>query len=316
MSHSPDVSIVIPVLNERDNVDELCSRIRETLEPLEILFEVIFVDDQSTDGTIEKLEAIHASDKRFQAVQFSRRFGYQISIFAGLEHSRGDVVITMDSDLQHPPEVIPRMLAKFREGQDVVNMVRKNLGEKSLLKRAGGMAFYRLINFLSPTPMALQSADFRLYSRQVVDVIREFPERTLFLRGLVGWVGFRQANLEFEEGTRTTGETKFSFWAMVKFAADAIVSFSTSPLYAALYIGTALSVTGGIYGVYTIAQALFTDNYPAGWPTIVCLLLMIGGAQMLLLGIIGIYVAKMFVEVKSRPRYIVRTRIGIDHQDS
>jgi len=309
----PQLSIVIPVFNEEANIGELCHRIQLVMDAQGIEYEVILVDDLSADQTFEKIAVVHEQNQRFKAIQFSRRFGYQTSIFVGLGYARGEMVITMDSDLQHPPEIIPQMLAKHGEGYDVVNMVRSNLDQKSLLSRVGSKLFYGLINRLSPTPIAFQSADFRLYSRRVIEALGDFPERSLFLRGLVGWVGFRQVDMPFEEEGRRFGNTKFGqLSTLVRFAVSALVSFSTSPLYSAIYLGLFSVMAGVVYGAYYLFQSLLNVSYPPGWVSIICLILLIGGTHMILLGIIGVYIAEIFTEVKGRPRYLVGRMLGVD----
>jgi glycosyltransferase involved in cell wall biosynthesis len=310
----PEISFVIPVLNEQENVEELCMRIDRVMKEIKLHYEAIFVDDYSTDDTIERLEAIHESNPHIKAIQLSRRFGYQMSLFAGLEHVRGEIIITMDSDLQHPPEYVPQMVDKYREGYDVVNMVRQKASDKSPTLRVGSTMFYRLINSLSPTPVTTDSADFRLFSRRAIDALKQFPEKTIFLRGLVGWIGYRQSELPYDEGRRRYGKSKFNLWKSIRFAADAIVSFSTSPLYAAVYLGAIISMIGLVYGIYICINALLSQVYPAGWPTLVCMILLMGGLQMILIGIIGIYIAKIFLEAKGRPRYIINRKIGfVEH---
>lgn len=301
---------MLPVLNEQENVNEVCSRIEAVLRRVGLSYEIIFVDDLSTDDTLYRLQAIHESNKCVKIIQLSRRFGYQASIYAGLEHAQGDMVITMDSDLQHPPELIEQMVAKAREDYDIINMVRLNKNRASLVTRTGSNLIYRIFNFLSPVPIVLQSADFRLYSRRVVNLLMRFPERALFLRGLAGWIGFRLVSLPFQEDIRRSGKTKFNFWQQARLGIDAIAAFSTRPLYLAIFLGAAFAAAGIIYGIYIAINALFVQDYPSGWTTIICLTLLIGGIQMILLGIIGIYIAKIFDEVKLRPRYIVGRKIG------
>jgi len=307
----PEISIVIPILNEKDSLGELFCRIRTSLEGVSENYEVIFVDDRSIDGTWEALGSINVEDSRFKAVQFSRRFGYQTSIYVGLAQARGELIVTMDSDLQHPPEVIPEMIAKVKEGFDVINMIRSNLDCKSLVARIGSKIFYSLISYLSPTPMTLQAADFRMYTRKVVDSLMEFSERSLFLRGLVGWVGFEQVDMEFAEEQRSYGSSKFNFMGLIHFAVDAIVAFSTSPLYWAIYLGMAIMLFGILSGFYMIVSLVLAESVPVLWFTAISVFLLISGALMVLLGVIGLYVAKMFVEVQARPRYVIDRKIGI-----
>ena len=313
MNSSVDISIVIPILNEQESVDELCNRIKKVIEPLKLTYEVIFIDDLSIDDTIEKLQFINKHNENIKTIQLSRRFGYQNSIWAGLEHSIGKIIITMDSDLQHPPEFIKEMVDKFREGYEIINMVRQNKDQKSFISKIGSKLFYKSINSISPTPIAVDSADFRLYSRRVVDTLLQFPEKSLFLRGLVGWVGFKQVDLPYIEEKREFDKTKFGLLRSVRFAVDGIISFSTAPLYFAVFIGIFFMILGFLYGLWVFINVFVNVNYSiSGWPTVVCLILLIGGVIMFLLGIIGLYISKLFTEVKGRPRYIVDRKIGFD----
>ena len=313
MNSTVDISIVIPILNEQDSVDELCDRIKNVIQSLKLTYEVIFIDDLSTDNTIEKLQYINKQNENIKTIQLSRRFGYQNSIWAGLEHSIGNMVITLDSDLQHPPEIIKKMVDKFQEGYDVINMVRQNKDQKSFVSKIGSKLFYKSINIFSPTPIVVNSADFRLYSRKVVNTLLKFPEKSLFLRGLVGWVGFKQVDLSYIEEKRKFDKTKFSFWRSVRLAADGIISFSTTPLYFAIFIGGFFMVLGFLYGIWIFINVFINVKYSiAGWPTVVCLILLIGGVIMFLLGIIGLYISKLFIEVKGRPLYIVDRKIGFE----
>ena len=311
MSPSTDLSLIIPVLNEEENINELYHRISSSLEPAKIKYEIIFVDDCSTDRSYEFIESLSKSNNSVRAIRFSRKFGYQESIYCGLEHSIGENVITMDSDLQHPPELILDLINKAKEGYDIVNMVRNKTIKKSYITKIGSSFFYKIINYLSPTKIVNESADFRLYSRKVVDSLKLFPERGIFLRGLVGWMGFKQTDIRFNEQIRKHGESKFNFMRLIKFSLVAITSFSTSPLYFSIYTGFILSSIGIVYGIKIIIDQIFLGAvYNEGWASIIILLLFIGGLIMIMLGIIGIYLSVIFNEIKMRPRYIIDKNLG------
>ena len=219
----------------------------------------------------------------------------------------------MDSDLQHPPEYILDLIKKSKEGYDIVNMVRRKKTTNSLIKKLGSSFFYKIINYLSPTSIVNESADFRLYTRKAINKIKLFPEKGLFIRGLVGWIGFKQVDLMFEEQKRRHGKSKFNILRLIRFALKAITSFSTSPLYFSIYTGFLLSSIGITYGLLITIRVLFLNEvYDKGWASIISLLLFIGGLIMIMLGIIGVYLSVIFKEIKMRPRYIIDKEIGFD----
>ena len=311
MIKSLDLSIVIPVLNEEKNISILFDRILSCLTSTNLQYEIIFIDDCSTDKSFEKISKLSENNKSIKAIRFSRKFGYQESIYCGLEHSTGENMITMDSDLQHPPELILDLLNKANEGYDIVNMVRNKAVKKSFISKIGSSFFYRIINFLSPTRVVNESADFRLYNRKVVNSLKLFPERGIFIRGLVGWMGFKQIDIKFEEQEREHGISKFNLFRQINFALVAITSFSTSPLYFSIYSGFLISSIGIIYGMKIITNIIFFGaTYDEGWASILSLLLFIGGLIMIMLGVIGIYLSVIFNEIKMRPRYIINKNIG------
>ena len=311
MIKSLDLSIVIPVLNEEKNITILFDRILSCLTATNLKYEIIFIDDCSTDKSFEIITKLSENNKSIKAIRFSRKFGYQESIYCGLEYSNGEHIITMDSDLQHPPELILDLINKANEGYDIVNMVRRKAVKKTFISKIGSSFFYRIINFLSPTRVVNESADFRLYNRKVVNNLKLFPERGIFIRGLVGWMGFKQIDIKFDEQERKYGASKFNLFRQIKFALVAITSFSTSPLYFSIYTGFILSSIGMVYGIKVIVNVIIFDTiYYEGWASIISLLLFIGGLIMIMLGIIGIYLSVIFNEIKMRPRYIINKNIG------
>tara|TARA_B100001996_G_scaffold181410_1_gene138564 strand:+ start:94 stop:1050 length:957 start_codon:yes stop_codon:yes gene_type:complete len=313
MIYTFDLSLVIPVLNEEENIKELYNRISSHLEHSGLQYEIIFVDDCSSDKSYEIIKSLSIGDNSIKAIRFSRKFGYQESIYCGLENSNGNYIITMDSDLQHPPEYILDLIKKSKEGYDIVNMVRRKKTSNSLIKKLGSSFFYKIINYLSPTSIVNESADFRLYTRKAINKIKLFPEKGLFIRGLVGWIGFKQVDLMFEEQKRRHGKSKFNIIRLIRFALKAITSFSTSPLYFSIYTGFLLSSIGITYGLLITIRVLFLNEvYDKGWVSIISLLLFIGGLIMIMLGIIGVYLSVIFKEIKMRPRYIIDKEIGFD----
>jgi polyisoprenyl-phosphate glycosyltransferase len=299
------LSVVCPAYDEAANVPELVRRLTAVLDPTGLDWEIIFVDDGSEDDTWRMLEEAAREDPRIRSLRFSRNFGHQVALTAGLEVSTGDLVVTMDSDLQHPPEVIPALLARAREGYDVVYAVRSAIAGESWLKRQSAQFFYRLLNRMTSLNLPRGGADFRLMSRRVVDALMSMPEKHRFLRGMTRWVGFEQTAIEYDQPARETGRSKYSLPRMVRFAWDAIASFSALPLRAASVFGFAVSGLGALYLVYVLAIRFFTDNAVAGWTSVVAAVLVLSGVQLICLGFIGQYLGRMYDEVKGRPLYLI-----------
>lgn len=301
----PEISIVIPCYNEEGNVELLYNKIKETL-PNESI-EYVFVDDNSNDSTLEVLESISKADPSVKYISFSRNFGHQNGLRAGLEHSTGDCVISMDGDLQHPPELLPVMIEKWKEGYSIVYTLRKDIENVSGFKKLTANMFYKLINNLSDIRIEQGAADFRLIDRKIVDILKkDFTEYHLFFRGLISWIGFKQTCIEYVPHKRHSGKTKYSFLKMINFATDGITSFSIRPLKLATLLGLTLSILSAIYGVYAILMELFTDETTKGWTSVLLSILFIGGINMILLGIIGEYVGKIYMQSKQRPHYLIK----------
>jgi polyisoprenyl-phosphate glycosyltransferase len=299
------ISIVLPAHNEAGVLPELMDRLDSVLGGLDHDFEVICVDDGSTDGTWDIVERRAASDPRYRGIRLSRNFGHQIALTAGLWASEGEAVITMDADLQHPPEVIPALLAKAGEGFDAVTATRRLVDAEGWFKVTSARVFYRLINRLTALDLPNGGADFRYMSRTIVDTLLEMPERHRFLRGMARWVGYRHATVEYERALRPAGETKYTFRRMLRFAWDAIVGFSALPLRIASVLGLIVSMLGGLYAIYVIGVNLFTDDTVPGWTSVVVAVLVLGGVQLACIGIIGQYLGRMYEEIKGRPLFIV-----------
>ena len=303
-STEPLVSIVVPIYNEAEVLDELLQRLRGVLEPLGP-YEVVLVDDASTDSSWERLLSHAADDRRFRLIRLSRNFGHQVAITAGLDAARGDVVVTMDGDLQDPPEVIPSLVAKWREGYDVVYAVRTEREGETLFKRGTAAAFYWLLARLSPTDIPAQAGDFRLLSRRAARALSQMPERARFLRGMSSWIGYRQIGVPYRRDARYAGSTKYPARKMMRFASDAITSFSSAPLRVVSGIGLFFVVFCAGYLAYSLYAKFATDDTVPGWTTVVVLVLLLGGVQLVGLGIVGTYVARIFEESKRRPLYLV-----------
>ncbi|NND93406.1 MAG: glycosyltransferase family 2 protein [Flavobacteriales bacterium] len=305
MSAAPEISIVIPVYNEVGNIQPLYSALVDVLGSPDRSFEIIFVDDGSSDGTFEMIASIHTRDQRVRGFSLSRNFGHQTALFAGLKESRGDVVITMDGDMQHPPHVIPDMLEEYEHGYSIVNTRRIDSKRTGFFKKLTSRWYYKLINALSDVQIEPASADFRLMTREAVEAMLSMPERKRFTRGLVSWMGFHQSIIDYEVGERLEGKSKFTLFKMLRFGLDGVTSFSVKPLRIAFYIGTMISVLSILYGLYAIVIFLLGHAVP-GWTSLLVSILFIGGAILLSLGVVGEYVARIYNEVKRRPMYFIK----------
>jgi dolichol-phosphate mannosyltransferase len=286
------------------SVGELHERLTRVLEPLGS-YEIVIVDDGSRDGTWEALRELAAADPHLRLVRLSRNFGHQVAMTAGLDAARGDAVVCMDGDLQDPPEVIGELLARWREGYDVVFAVRRSRHGETRYKRWTARLFYRAIGRMSPVEIPAEAGDFRLLSRRAADALRAMPERARFLRGMSSWIGFRQIGVPYDREPRKQGETKYPTRKMVRFATDAVTSFSTTPLKLLATLGFVLVGFCAAFLVYTLYKRLFTDDTVQGWTSVVVVVLLIGGVQLLSLGVMGQYVARIYDEVKGRPLYVV-----------
>ena len=299
------LSVVVPAHDEEGAIDELVRRLSSTLAGTGRDWRVILVDDGSTDGTWERIKAAAASDDRFRGLSLSRNFGHQVALSAGLAAAEGDAVVTMDGDLQHPPEVISDLLAKADEGHDVVYALRRARAGEGRLKGLVSPLFYRVLNRLAKLDLPEGGADFRYMSPRVVEALAAMPERHRFLRGMTRWVGYSQATVSYDEPPRKAGQSKYTVRRMISFALTAIVSFSALPLRLASLLGFIASALGGVYLLYVLAVRAFTDSVVPGWTSVVVVVLLLGGAQLVCLGIIGQYLGQMYDEMKQRPLFFV-----------
>jgi dolichol-phosphate mannosyltransferase len=310
MSERQLLSIVVPVYNEADGIDAFYARTRRAVESVPGLdYEMVFVDDGSRDVSFAKLAALSRADERVVVLKFSRNFGHQIAITAGLDHARGDCVVIIDSDLQDPPEVIPQMVEKWREGYDVVYGVRAAREGESAMKLLTADLFYRVLHRLTNVEIPMNVGDFRLVSRRAADQLRAIRETDRFVRGLVSWIGFRQTGVEYVREARFAGETKYPYRKMIKFALDGLTSFSTVPLRVATLLGYTASLFSFLYLISVFAQK-WAGITVSGWATIMVGMLFLGGVQLICIGIVGEYVGRIFAETKHRPLYIVESQFG------
>jgi glycosyltransferase involved in cell wall biosynthesis len=299
-------SIAVPVYNEVDSLPELYPRVRAVMESLGESWELILIDDGSTDGSTEVIRSLSSEDNRVRPVIFARNFGHQIAITAGLDHSRGEVVIIMDADLQDPPEVIADLVGKWREGYEVVYAVREERVGESWFKKVTAAFFYRLINRITDVNIPLDTGDFRLLDRKVVDTLNTMRERHRFPRGMVAWVGFRQIGVPYKRAARYAGETKYPFSKMLRLALNAITGFSYFPLQLATYFGFVCAGASALAIPVVIVLRLAGNQAFFGQATTLIAVLFLGGVQLISLGILGEYVGRLYDEVKGRPLYIVR----------
>jgi glycosyltransferase involved in cell wall biosynthesis len=303
VDEAPEVSVVVPLYNEQENVAELYRRLRQTVRALGVPYEMVFVDDGSRDATPRLIDALGVADADLVTLHLSRNFGHQAAVTAGLDHARGRAVVVMDGDLQDPPEVIPQLLGLWRDGHEVVYAVRQHRKEGPV-KRLGYHAFYRILNAISDLDIPLDSGDFCLMDRKVVDALNRLPERMRFIRGLRTFVGFRQVGLAYERAARAAGRPKYSFHALIGLAIDGLISFSSYPLRLVTYLGIATAGLALVLTGWVLADAFFNHTAPRGWASTVVVVLFMGSVQLISLGIIGEYIRLIFLEAKQRPSYI------------
>lgn len=315
---NPVISVVIPAYNEESCLVELLKRLKPVLTGLGSSYEIIFIDDGSRDGTYSLLCELAQQHKEVVAVRLSRNFGHQAALTAGLSLARGKAVISMDADLQHPPELIPKMVNLWKEGYQVVATIRTDTHGADTSKRLTSTLFYRFVNLLSPMPIIPGAADFRLLDRCAVDALNSMPERTRFLRGLIPWIGFKQTQIPFSAPERFAGQSQYSYRKMLHFALNGILSLSAFPLRLATYLGMGGILAGVVYGLYVVWTALTNPHSQPGWASIIVLMLLLGGVQVFCIGIVGEYLARVFEEVKGRPHFLIAeiNKGNLDEADS
>lgn len=304
------------MFNEEEVIEHTYERLKLVMDHAEEPYELIFVNDGSKDRTVELVSMICDFDPNARLINFSRNFGHQIAISAGMDYAQGDAIVVIDADLQDPPEVILDMIAKWKEGYEVVYGKRLKRKGETVFKKLTAKMFYRTLRSLTNVEIPVDTGDFRLIDRKVCDVLRGLKEKNRFVRGLVSWIGFRQTMVEYEREERFAGETKYPLKKMIAFAIDGITSFSYKPLRIASYIGFALSFTSFLYLLVVIFQKLFTGSTIAGWASIVAVNLLFNGIILMLLGIIGEYIGRIYEESKNRPLYIIREVQGYPKKEA
>ncbi len=305
MSAPVTLSVVVPVRNEEAVLPELNRRLVQSIAATSGGFEILYVDDGSTDRTRQLLELASARDPRVGFIRLSRNFGKEAAVSAGLTEARGDATVVIDGDLQDPPELIPSMLAAWRGGADVVNMRRRARAGESWLKRATAYAFYRVMNRLSEVPIPLDTGDYRLLSRRAVDAINSLPERNRMMKGLFAWIGFNQATIDYDREPRAAGGSKWRYWKLWNFALEGITGFSVAPLKVATYVGFATALSAFVFAAFMFAKTLVFGDPARGFPTLIVVISFLGGLQLMAIGVLGEYLARLFVESKGRPLYLV-----------
>jgi glycosyltransferase involved in cell wall biosynthesis len=305
MSPSVLLSVVIPVCNEAEVLPALQQRMLAVLDSLPMTAEIIYVNDGSSDDSLKLLEDFREADPRIAVLDLSRNFGKEIAMTAGLDHARGDAVVVIDSDLQDPPELIPRLLEKWQEGYDVVYATRTSRKGDSFLKKLTAYAFYRVMRIAGSVRLPSDTGDFRLLSRRAVNALRGLRERHRFMKGLFTWIGYRQTGIPYERDPRYAGQTKWQYWKLWNFALEGITSFTTAPLIIATYIGFITAISAFIFGLIIIYKTLVYGDPVAGYPSLMVVILFLGGIQLMSIGVIGEYLGRMFDESKQRPLYLV-----------
>jgi len=304
------LSVVVPMYNEEEVIEVTYRRLKTVLDKLGETYEIVFVNDGSRDRTADIVRSLCAEDRRVKLVEFSRNFGHQIAVTAGMDHASGRTVVLIDADLQDPPELIADMVAKWREGYDVVYGKRIERKGESWFKKLTAAAFYRLLRSMTSVNIPVDTGDFRLMDRKVSDALTSMRERSRFIRGLVSWAGFKQTSVDYVRDERFAGETKYPLRKMIRLSLDAMTSFSTRPLKIASVLGFVLSAVGFVYLFVVLYQRLFTDTTTQGWTSMIAISLLFHGITLSLLGVLGEYIGRTYEESKGRPLYLVAEAVN------
>jgi len=299
------LTVVVPAYNESEGLREFHRRLAAVFDTLDLACTALYVDDGSRDDTFEIMQSLRAADPRVGTLKLSRNFGKELAMTAGLDHCDADAVVMIDADLQDPPELIADFVAKWREGYDVVYGTRSSRAGETALKKMTSSAFYRVMERLSDKPIPRDTGDFRLMSRRVVDALKLVRERQRFMKGLFTWVGYRQFSLVYDRDPRFAGDTKWNYWRLWNFALEGITSFSSAPLKLATYVGFLSAAVAFLFGVWVFAKALLFGDAVKGYPSLMVVVLFLGGMQLMALGVIGEYLGRTFVESKLRPLYLI-----------
>jgi dolichol-phosphate mannosyltransferase len=305
-----ELSVVVPCYNEAEGIRAFTAEVTQVLDRLDLAWHIVFVDDGSTDHTLDELNALAAEDGRVRVYSLSRNFGHQIALSAGLDVTGDALVLLMDADLQHPPDIIPKLIAEWRKGAEVISTVRQRTQGAGWFKRITTAAFYWLINHMTDTPIIPSAADFCLLSPRAHRALCSMPERHRFLRGMISWIGFKRALVPFEAPMRRTGQSKYSTLKMLSLAFDAIFSFSAAPMRLATRLGFVLVIPGAVYFLYIVSHYFVTNDFVRGWGSLIGTVLIVGGIQLMFIGMTGEYLARIFEESKRRPLYFFKQQPG------
>ncbi|SHJ35511.1 dolichol-phosphate mannosyltransferase [Hymenobacter daecheongensis DSM 21074] len=303
--HAPDLSVIIPIYNEEDNIATLYTRLSGVLDPMQLRYEFIFINDGSRDKSLALVQNLAARDPRVRYIDFSRNFGHQIAVTAGLDLAAGEAVVIIDADLQDPPELIPALYQKLKEGYEVVYAKRRSRQGESAAKKLTAKLFYRLLANITSISIPVDTGDFRIISRKVVDALKQMPEQNKFIRGQISWIGYRQTYLEYDRAERAGGETGYTYRKMIRLALDGITGFSDAPLKAATIGGFLVSGVAFLVMLYTLYARFVSHEYEPGWASLMVSILFLGGVQLIAVGIIGEYIARLSANVRQRPLYII-----------
>lgn len=312
----PDISIIVSVYNEEESLGLFFETIRKTMERADgYTYEIICIDDGSTDGTYNLLEQYAAEDFRVKVLKFSRNFGKEYGLMAGLKHCRGRAAVPIDVDLQDPPELILQFIEKWEEGYDMVYGIRNDRRSDSWLKRWTAKLFYKAYNLMTRSPIPYNAGDYRLIDRKIIDAILELKERNIFMKGIFGWTGFKSCGIKYVRQKRQAGFSKWNYWRLWNFALDGITASTTLPLRIWTYLGSMLSFLGLLYALYIIVRTIMYGADVPGYASLLVFILLVGGVQMIILGILGEYIGRIFIEVKRRPLYIVEKKVNLDDDE-
>lgn len=303
-----ELSVIIPVFNEASNLTVLTDRLTNALNSPPATYELLFINDGSTDDSLDIIKSLHRKDSRVKYIDLSRNFGHQIAVSAGLDACTGKMVCIIDADLQDPPELIPTMIDTMRQGYQVVYARRKSRSGESAFKRWTASVFYRIMATLTTIDIPLDSGDFRLMDREIVEVLRQMPEKNKFLRGQIAWAGFRQTHIEYDRDARMAGQSGYSFRKMLRLALDGITSFSNVPLKLVTYFGILISLFAFFAALFVLYSIYVIKDFVPGWGSLLISILFIGGVQMIAIGIIGEYLSRMHQNLLNRPLYVIREK--------
>lgn len=306
------VTLVVPVYNEEESIELFYNEVRRCLDHTEQRFEILFIDDGSQDRTARIINELARRDPLVTGIEFSRNFGKEAALMAGIEYARGEAVIPMDVDLQDPIDVVPRLIERWQAGHDVVLAKRRDRASDSYLKKRTAIWFYKLNNAISSTPIEENVGDFRLMSRRVVEALRNMPERQLFMKGLLGWAGFETAIVEYSRPVRSAGASKFNGWKLWNLALEGITSFSTVPLRIWTYLGGTVAMLAFCYAGWMVIDKLVHGNQVPGYSSMMTAILFLGGVQLIGIGVLGEYIGRIYMESKNRPRYIIKKTFNLE----